>query len=99
MRLSQQHREAILRVVADAFGPEATVRLFGSRVDDDKRGGDVDLLIELPAEPADVFGLQRQLSTQLLRVLDSRPVDVLILGPDTRHASVHVEALRDGVLL
>lgn len=99
MRLSQQHREAIRRVVADAVGPAATVRLFGSRVDDSKRGGDVDLLIEMPVEPSDVFALQRRLSARLLRVLDSRPVDVLVIGPATPRETVHEEALRHGVLL
>lgn len=99
MRLSQQHREAILRVVADVVGPAATVRLFGSRVDDSTRGGDVDLLIELPVEPSDVFARQRRLSARLLRALDARPGDVLVIGPVTHRDSVHQEALQHGVLL
>ena len=99
MRLSQQHREAILQVVSDTCGPDSQVRLFGSRVDDSQRGGDVDLLIEVPVDPDDVFGLQRRLYARLLRVLDERPVDVLVVGPRTRRAAVHVEALRHGVLL
>ena len=61
MRLSPTHRAAILRIVSDMCGPDARVRLFGSRVDDTKRGGDVDLLVELAAEPDDVFDLQRRL--------------------------------------
>ena len=99
MRLSQQHRQAILRVVAETCGPEARVRLFGSRVDDSMRGGDVDLLIELPTEPEHVFELQRRLYAKLLRALDSRPVEVLVVGPRTPRESVHEEALRHGVLL
>lgn len=99
MRLSRQHRQEILRVVTETCGPEARVRLFGSRLDDARRGGDVDLLIELPTEPEHVFDLQRRLSVQLLRALDSRPVDVLVVGPSTPRASVHEEALLHGVLL
>jgi len=49
MRLSEQHRQAILRVVGETCGPRARGRLFGSRLDDALRGGDVDLLVELPA--------------------------------------------------
>lgn len=99
MRLSPQHREAILRVVTEACGSTARVRLFGSRTDDSMRGGDVDLLVELPEEPAQLFDLQRQLSAKLFRALDSRPVDVLIVGPRTPRSSVHDEALRHGVPL
>ena len=99
MRLSSAHHDAILQVVSDVCGPDARVRLFGSRVDDTKRGGDVDLLVELAAEPDDVFDLQRRLYARLLRALDSRPVDVLVLGPRTPRAAVHLEALQHGVVL
>lgn len=99
MRLSDQHRQAILRAVGEACGPQARVRLFGSRVDDAKRGGDVDLLIELPYDPDDVHALQQQLYVKLLRALDGRPVDVLVVGPQTLRGPVHEEALREGVLL
>lgn len=61
MRLSEEHRLAILRVVAETCGPQARVRLFGSRVDDAWRGGDVDWLVEQPCDPDDVNALQRHL--------------------------------------
>jgi len=44
MRLSDEEKRAIVSVVA-AYDPAAEVYLFGSRVSDDKRGGDIDLLI------------------------------------------------------
>jgi predicted nucleotidyltransferase len=99
MRLSAEHRQAVLRVVGEACGPRARVRLFGSRADDTGRGGDVDLLVEVPDDPDDVHELQRRLHVKLLRALDGRPVDVLVLGPGTPRRPVHEEALRDGVLL
>ncbi|MDR6981856.1 putative nucleotidyltransferase [Rheinheimera pacifica] len=40
--------DIITREANDIFGPDACVKLFGSRMDDNKRGGDIDLLIELP---------------------------------------------------
>ena len=44
MRLLIEEREAISEAIAK-FDSEAEVYLFGSRVDDTKRGGDIDLLI------------------------------------------------------
>ena len=44
MRLSLSTRSTIRDTVRSVVGPDATVRLFGSRTDDDARGGDIDLL-------------------------------------------------------
>ncbi len=46
MRLTPSQIEAIRQAARQNFGAEASVWLFGSRVDDAQRGGDVDLYIE-----------------------------------------------------
>lgn len=99
MRLTERHRQAIPRILHETCGPHARVRLFGCRADDTKRDGDVDLLVELPYDPDDVYALQRQLYVKLLRALDGRPVDVLVVGPRTLRQPVHEQALREGVVL
>lgn len=59
-------------------GYPVRVLLFGSRLDDTARGGDVDLLIEL-TEPVDNPAvLSATLSARISRVLDGRKVDVLL---------------------
>ncbi|AGA89654.1 hypothetical protein Thimo_0818 [Thioflavicoccus mobilis 8321] len=49
MRSTVQQVDAIKRAAAEIYGDAAQVWSFGSRVDDEKRGGDIDLLIR-PAE-------------------------------------------------
>lgn len=45
MRISQTQRNVIVANVLELI-PDAKIFLFGSRVDDAKRGGDIDLYIE-----------------------------------------------------
>ena len=46
MRLTAAQIETIRQVARQNFGADASVWLFGSRADDFKRGGDVDLYVE-----------------------------------------------------
>ena len=48
MRLSANVATVLTRLAKKHFGEEAKVRLFGSRVDDSARGGDIDLQIFAP---------------------------------------------------
>lgn len=48
MRLTQTQRAIILSGVREFIGSSANVHVFGSRLDDAKRGGDVDLLLITP---------------------------------------------------
>jgi predicted nucleotidyltransferase len=47
MRLTQNEKDSIKKTFLEVFG-EGEIYLFGSRVDDSKRGGDIDLFIRLP---------------------------------------------------
>ena len=46
MRISPAQRQSIVRATHQSFGEESSVCLFGSRADDSRRGGDVDLYVE-----------------------------------------------------
>ena len=44
MRLRELEKKSIVKAIK-AVDPDARIYLFGSRVDDNRRGGDIDLLI------------------------------------------------------
>ena len=51
MRLTSDQAQVIRDRICGCMGPHARIWLFGSRVDDSRRGGDVDLYVEPQTEP------------------------------------------------
>lgn len=79
MRLTQDQQSAIRTAATEAFGPDATVWLFGSRVDDHKKGGDIDLLVRPSHDAADQpFSRKIRMLTRLERLLGERKIDLVI---------------------
>ena len=74
MRLTPDQTRIILSCVHQQFGADAQVKLFGSRLDDSLRGGDVDLLVETTAAPT---LHQRALATMALERALNLPVDIV----------------------
>ena len=96
MRLTVEETVAIKRIVAEVFGKEATVRLFGSRVDDSKRGGDVDLYV-VAAQGGDQF-FQRVTCMAKLEGVLHYPVDLVVAEP-LASRPIDRLALKTGVVL
>jgi predicted nucleotidyltransferase len=46
MRLSTEQTEIIKSIIAREISSDAKIWLFGSRTDDSRRGGDIDLFVE-----------------------------------------------------
>ncbi len=99
MRLTPAQSKAILDAAADLAGADARVRLFGSRLRDDLRGGDIDLLVECPRPVARPVWLAAQLTARLQRELGDRKIDVLVVDPLTALQDVHRVAQAEGVPL
>lgn len=98
MRLKPDEIIAIKAAAREAFGPDAVVRLFGSRVRDDLRGGDIDLHLEVDESIADIDHeiLFRRL---LWKRLDEPQVDVVIAGRNKPARWIDRAALREGIIL
>lgn len=96
MRLSVTEVAAIKQLIAAIFGETAEVRLFGSRVDDSKRGGDVDLYVT-PVQRDDWYLKRVACLGELERALPY-PVDLVVAEPDASR-SIDRIALQSGVVL
>lgn len=99
MRLNESQIQSIRETVQRVAGPDAQVRVFGSRLSDDVPGGDVDLLVELPEAVAHPALLAARLSARISRSLDGRKVDVVLLAPNLDRLPIHEVALREGRLI
>lgn len=97
MRLNAQQVQIIRQSAQEAFGRETLVTLFGSRVDDDKRGGDIDLLIQ-PACQDDLLQRKIRLLSLLELRLGPRKVDVVVETPNDERPIVQI-ARQTGVAL
>lgn len=99
MRLTKVAQRVIRDTAAEVFGPDAVVMVFGSRVDDSARGGDLDLLIqaERPVQQRGRKALQLVAKLQLR--LGDQPIDVLVLDPQTNRKPIHEQAIRTGIRL
>ena len=98
MRLEAYEIAAIKAAARQAFGAAAIVRVFGSRVDDTRRGGDIDLHLEVPPD-MDTQTAQNRFEDSLFARIEPQKVDVVVRRIDQPLRGIDMIAHRDGVLL
>ena len=98
MRLNPEEVAAIKEAAAETFGETAVVRLFGSRVDDTLRGGDIDLHIEVDAV-LDEWCDRGKFEDRLFRRIDPQKVDVVLTIRGGTPRGFERIAYRDGIVL
>jgi len=91
MRLNPEQISGIRESVCEVFGTDTEVWLFGSRTDDRKRGGDIDLLIVPPLLSSEDRLLRKlRLLKRLEQRLGERKLDVVIEKPGDERLIVRV---------
>lgn len=99
MRLSPFQVQAIKSSAIHAFGGGVSIYLFGSRVDDKAKGGDIDLFVETDLEKGKAMLAQLKFVVALQKKIGEQKVDVIVQSQDTDNQPVFQEARRTGVLL
>ena len=99
MRLSPEHIQNIKSTAHAVLGEGVRIVLFGSRVDDQAKGGDVDLLIEVQQPLAEPALMSARIASRISRAMHGRKVDVLLKAPNLHEQAIHQIAARQGVVL
>jgi len=100
MRLTESQRAIIRETLLKHFGQGSRIRLFGSRVDDQARGGDIDLFIEPEIQDPDAIVEARlQAMVDLHHALGEQKIDLVIRRKDAPPLPIHEAARRTGVPL
>lgn len=96
MRLTQHEQASILKAFYSVFG-EGKIYLFGSRVDDTKRGGDIDLYL-CPKDDSDTM-FQKKISflVKVQTLIGEQKIDVVMAKDENR--LIEKVALKEGILL
>jgi hypothetical protein len=95
MRITPHQREVIVRTAREVFGDDIVVRLFGSRADDNKKGGDIYLFIDargvVPNKTKKAISLASKVS---IKMGDTIPIDVVIKDDKTDIKLIHQEGMK-----
>ena len=96
VRITQKEKEIIKSVIFN-FDQNATIKLFGSRIYDEKKGGDIDLYVETKKN----FDLDKKI--QILTELEfcgiSRKIDLIVKTPYTKYLSIFDTINKEGIVL
>jgi len=98
LRLTQSEIEAIKKSYLDVF-QGGSIYLFGSRVDDNQKGGDIDLYIVPNTELPSSALLEKKLNflVQVKNAIGEQKIDVVIARDKKR--LIEQEALQKGIKL
>lgn len=95
MRLSSVEIETIKRSFNKVFG-DGNIYLFGSRVDDTQRGGDIDLYLD-PDDKNNLYQKKIKFLVNVELVIGEQQIDIVFAENPERH--IEQEARKKGIKL
>ena len=84
MRLTKVQIDTIKKLAVKHFGQETTVYLFGSRTDENKKGGDIDLFVQCADESALTLEAKIHFLAEMKTKIGNRKIDVVFDNAMTR---------------
>jgi len=98
MRLTNFEQNMIKKAFIESF-KAGKIYLFGSRVDDSKRGGDIDLYIDLDYDfkIKEILDKKTSFRLNLYEKIGEQKIDIVVSKDKNR--SIEKEILKTGILL
>jgi predicted nucleotidyltransferase len=101
MRLKSHEKQAIIMSVLANIATPVAIWLFGSRVDDNKRGGDIDLFVEYESQqtPAISWKNKRKIINDITNVIGEQKIDLITHEITEPSQPIHNIARATGIKL
>lgn len=100
MRLTSKQVELIKTVINRYFGDDSLLVLFGSRVDDSKKGGDIDLYVECENVSAEqVVDAKLNALVELKLGLGDQKIDLVVNNKKGPVLPIYTIAKSQGIIL
>ena len=96
MRISESEIQIIKQSILK-YIDKPRIFLFGSRVDDKKKGGDIDIFVESSQDIS--LTQQIKILTEIEMKGLNRKVDLIIKAPNVKEKSIFQTAIETGILL
>lgn len=97
MRLNPEYIYWIKQSAEECFGKGTSVYLFGSRTNDNRRGGDIDLFLETE-QKENLFEKKIKMLQILYNHLGEQNIDIVINNPK-HQLGIYEVARKEGILL
>jgi hypothetical protein len=99
MRLSEFEKECIKSLASHHFGTDVQVFLFGSRTNNQQRGGDIDLFIRNPNREHLEARTKINFLTDLILLIGEQKIDVVLDNPDSKNSAFFKNIYQTGIQL
>lgn len=77
MRIKAEIVDIIKKIAKENFGENAQVYLFGSRINDQKKGGDIDLYIETDVKE-NLLDRKLKMLVDIKKILGEQKIDIVV---------------------
>lgn len=98
VRLTDSEISTLIKATHHCFGETADIWLFGSRVDNNKRGGDIDLYIETDMKNG-LVSAKLEMRALIWKEFGDQKIDILVRSRYEELSPMHKIAKESGIKL